>query len=126
MPKRAEMTADEIKDYLDAYFATVDTLNAALTKFQTLATLAQTPEDASRYNAEVLLARRELELITNKRRAFQADTASVNPPDAAAVQRAKDISARVAEVQVKTAQFTAIVQLMADGLTEFAKIHPAT
>ena len=124
MPKSPhEMTAEETQNYLDAHSATENSLNSALTKFQTLAAGATTPAKKAEYNAAALEATRELALLSNKRAAFDADTAIISPPDRAMVQRTQRISAQVAQIQATEGNFQAIVAGMTSAANLFKTIQ---
>jgi len=124
MPKtRSQMTLEEAQNYLNAFNATVNSLTTALTKFRILAADASTDAKRAEYNAAVLETTRQRELVFNKRRAFDADTAIVNPPDGPTVERTRQISADVAQIQAKEANFAAIAAGVTSALTEFNKIH---
>jgi len=123
MPKlRSECSPDEIVRYTDDYFATMDIANEAAFKFDVLARLANSPSDRSLYRAKALEAQRDVEVLRNQRRAFNAGEGAINPPSAAEVMAAEDRSKALANIQAEIASANAILTLFNDALTAFGKI----
>jgi hypothetical protein len=119
-----DCTADETVRYLKDYFATVDIINEALGKYETLATNATTVADRSNFRALALEASRDLELLKNRRLAFLSGGAAVQPPSQAQVDKAQQLSEKLAKIAAKEAQAKAIIKIATDGLSAFNKLHP--
>jgi hypothetical protein len=120
-----DCTAEEALRYLQDYFATVDIINEALQKYETLAANATTVADRSTYRALALEANRDLELLKNRRLAFLSGDAKVQPPTQAQVDKAQALSEQLAKIAAKEAQAKAIIKIATDGLNAFNKLHPA-
>ena len=122
---RAECTPEESLNYLQMYLATTDLLNAALGKYQVLASDATDISERSLYRAKALEVERDLELLKNQRRAFRDGGASIHPPSAQTVTDAEERTRRLAALQAREAQAQAIIKLATEGLEAFNKIHAA-
>jgi len=120
-----DCTAEETVLYLKDYFATVDIINEALGKYETLAVNATTVADRSNFRALALEADRDLELLKNRRLAFLAGDAKVQPPTQAQVDKAQALSEQLAKIAAKEAQAKAIIKIATDGLNAFNKLHAA-
>lgn len=117
--KRADCTPEEALRYISMYFATVDLVSEALGKFQTLALDATTVSQRSLYRAKALEAERDLELLKNQRRAFLQEEAAIRPPSEAVVAESEKRAEELARVAAKEGKASAIVDLLATGVTAF-------
>ena len=120
-----DLDAEEAVRYLKHYFATVDIINEALGKYETLAANATTVAKRSKFRALALEADRDLELLKNRRLAFLTEGAAVRPPSQAVVDNAQALSQKLAKIAAKEAQANAIIKIATDGLNAFNKLHPA-
>ena len=120
-----DCTPEETVRYFKDYFATVDIINEALGKYETLAVNATTVAERSNFRALALEADRDLELLKNRRLAFLTGGAEVSPPSQAQVEKAQELSEKVAKLAAKEAQAKAIIKIATDGLNAFNKLHPA-
>lgn len=120
-----DLDAEEVVRYLKHYFATVDVINEALGKYETLAANATTVAERSKFRALALEADRDLELLKNRRLAFLTEGAEVKPPSQAQVDNAQALSQKLAKIAAKEAQAKAIIKIATDGLNAFNKLHPA-
>src|ERR1700738_3650597 len=118
-----ECTADETVRYLKEYFATVDIVNEALGKYDTLATNAITVADRSRFRALALEADRDLELLKNQRLAFLTQDATVQPPSQAEVDKAQGLADELAALVAEESQAKAIIKIATDGLNAFNQLN---
>jgi hypothetical protein len=120
-----DCAAEETVRYLKDYFATVDIINEALGKYETLAANATSVAGRNDFRALALEADRDLELLKSRRLAFLAGDAEVEPPSQAQVDKAQDLSQKLAKIAAKEAQAKAIIKIATDGLNAFNKLHPS-
>jgi len=120
---KSECTAEESFLYLQDYFATVDIVTDALSKFEILATDAVTASQRGFFRAKALESRRDLELLTNQRRAFLSDEASIRPPTQAAVDKMQKLATDVAKLAAKESQAAAVIDIVTKGLDAFNKLN---
>lgn len=119
---RNQCSPDEIVRYTDDYFATMDSANEAAFKFDILAKLANSPSDRSLYRAKALEAQRDVEMLRNQRRAFNAGNGAINPPSDEEVATAVERSKKLADTQAEIASADAILKLFNDTMAAFGKI----
>jgi hypothetical protein len=119
----SQCTKDELLRYLQEYFATIDIVTDALSKYETLAQDAVTAMRRSDFRALALGARRDLELLINQRRAFLRDEASINPPTEAAVREMELRAAHIAKIAATEARASAIVEIATQGLEAFNALN---
>jgi hypothetical protein len=122
---RDKCTADEAVLYLQDYFATVDLVSDALSKFESLASGASTAETRSMFRARALEAERDLELLKNKRRAFLNGQAAIEPPSPQIVTEAENRARELGAIMAKESKAKAIFDLAAKGLDAFNKLSAA-
>lgn len=122
---RSECKPEEALNYLNHYFATVDTISSALSKYEILATDSTKSSDRSFYRAKALEAERDLELLKNQRRAFLSDQAGINPPSKQAVAEAEQLAAALAKIAAKEAKASAIIELATKAMDVFTQLHQA-
>jgi hypothetical protein len=115
-------TPQEALLYIQFYFATVDSLNRALSKFETLERNAVTIAAASKFRALALEADRDLELLKNQRIAFLAGKASISPPTQEQVDDAIALSERIAKLAATAKQADAIIEIAAGVLNAFNEL----
>lgn len=120
-----DCTPEETVRYLKDYFATIDIVNEALGKYETLAANATSVASRSRFRALALEADRDLELLKNRRLAFLTQGAAVQPPTQAQVDEAQALSEQLAKLGAKELKAEAIIKIATDGLAAFNKLHPA-
>lgn len=118
-----EMDWKEATLYFQSYFATVDTLNTAKQKMETLAQKATDPADFSKYSAKALRISGDLELLKNKRRAFLANKSAINPPSETTVAKIIALSKKVGKMAATVAAFNNILTAVSDALVEFDNIQ---
>lgn len=123
--KKSECSAEESLLYLQDYFATVDLISEALSKYQILTTDAQTASSRSFFRARALEAERDLELLKNRRRAFLREESAINPPTDEAVKEAEKRASDLAAILAKEKNAQAILDLASKGLAAFNKIQAA-
>jgi hypothetical protein len=123
--KKSECSAEESLLYLQDYFATVDLISEALSKYQILATDAQTASSRSFFRARALEADRDLELLKNQRRAFLREESAINPPTEDAVEEAEKRARDLAAILAKEKNSQIILDLASKGLAAFNEIHVA-
>ena len=116
-------TAEETVRYLTDYFATVDIVNEALGKYETIAANATTVADRSRFRALALEAERDLELLKNQRLAFLTQGATIQPPSQSEVDKAQGLAEKLAAIAAKESQAKAIIKIATDGLNAFNKLN---
>lgn len=119
---RDNCTPDEAILYLQDYFATVDLVSDALSKYESLASDASTAETRSIFRARALEAERDLELLKNKRRAFLNGQGAIEPPSAQTVTEAENRAKELSAIMAKAAKAKAIFDLTAKGLDAFNKL----
>lgn len=120
-----DCTAEETVRYLKDYFATVDIINEALGKYDLLASNATSVGGRSDFRQLALGAGRDLEFLKSRRLAFLTQGAEVQPPSQAQVDKAQELSQKLAKLAAKEAQAKAIIKIATDGLSAFNKLHPA-
>jgi hypothetical protein len=120
---QSECTPGEAMRYLRSYFATVDIVSDALSKYETLASDALTATTRSFFRAKALEARRDLELLTNQRRAFINDEAAIKPPAESVVANLEEMATGIAKLLAKEAKANAIIKIATDGLNAFNKLN---
>ena len=118
-----ECTPDEAMRYLQCYFATVDLVNSALSKYERLAQTAITVMERSRFRALALGAERDLELLTNQRRAFLSGGGAINPPSVLVVEQTRSLAAEVAQIAAEEARASAIIDIATRGLVVFNELN---
>ena len=118
-----EISWDESTRYFQSYFATVDTLNTAKHKMETLAQRATDPENFSKYAATALRISGDLELLKNKRRAFLSNKSSINPPSETVVANLVALSKKVGGLAATTAAVNNILKAVTDAVGKFNKIQ---
>ncbi len=118
-----ECTDAESLSYIGMYFATVDLLAEALSKYDVLASDASKVADRSNYRALALTCQRDFELLKNRRRSFLNGGAKIRPPSDAMVQAAEHRAQALAETLAEEAYVNVIIDLATKGLTAFNKLH---
>lgn len=119
-------TPEEALLYIQHYFATIDTLNAALSKFETLERNATTIADRSNFRARALEAQRDIELLKNKRIAFLAGNAAISPPTQSMVEEAAALSEEMAKVRATEKQAQNIIGILGKALDAFSQLNPTS
>ena len=117
------LTSEEINQYWNAYFATVDALIAAQAKLEQLEKAATDLGERSGYRADRLRVEADIELMRAKRLAFNDSRSPINPPSQGAVDTIVKLSKDVASLSVTREQASAIVNLTASLISEFNKIQ---
>ena len=120
---KSALTADEINQYWDAYFAAVDALIATLGKLEQLERQATDLGERSGYRADRLRVEADIELMRAKRLAFNANRSPINPPSQLVVGEMIKLSKDVAKLAATRAQASAIVNVAIKAIGEFSKIQ---
>ncbi len=113
--KQDQLSDDEIDRYDEWVLATLDTLETSLIK------LKQRRKYASDQELAEIAARRleiaaEKHLIETQDEAFDSNQRAIEPPDQATVDRTVQLSRNVTELQVRSAQASAFVQIATEAI----------
>jgi hypothetical protein len=120
---KSALTAHEVNQYWDAYFAAVDALIATLGKLEQLEKEATDLGDRSGYRADRLRVEADIELMRAKRLAFNANRSPINPPSQLVVDEMMKLFVDVANLAATRAQASAIVNIAVKATGEFSKIQ---
>lgn len=121
---RNQVTPAQEARYLAAYFATRDGISDGIDVLRQRQLMPDTTRDERLgISAEILRQEALLAKLTNKRRAFQAGTHTIEPPTQAQVTAIQELARRLDVLTANAQALRSAVNLTTDIATQFAQIQ---
>lgn len=120
----SQVDQNEEANYLKTYFASRDGISDGIDVLRQRQLMPDTTrEERLGISAEILRQEAILAKLTNKRRAFQAGTHTINPPTDGQVKAIQDLATRLDKLTANAQALRGAVDLTTEIANEFGKIQ---